>query len=132
MSYPKVEDIMQRNVVKVDGESFVSEVCKIMGEKHIGSVLVEVEGKLMGIFTERDLLSKVFLSNINIEKAKVKDYISKPLIVTKPNVSLREAARIMNELHIRRLPVIDDEGKLVGIVTSSDIVSAVAKYGLKF
>lgn len=132
LGYPKVKDIMQRNVVKVDGENSIIEVCKIMGEKHIGSVIVEIEGKPTGIFTERDLLSKIFLSKLDIEKVKVKDYMSKPLVTIKPDVGLREAARMMSELHIRRLPVVDDEGRLLGIITSSDIVSAIAKYGLEF
>jgi CBS domain-containing protein len=132
LGYPTVKDVMTKNVVTVNFEESVENVCKIMGEKHIGSVVVVKEGKPAGIFTERDLLSKIILKNVDFKKARVGEYMSKPLVTVKPETSLREAARIMAQLHVRRLPVVDENGKLIGIFTSADLSAALAKYTLSF
>ncbi len=132
MGYPTVKDVMTKNVVTVNFEESIENVCKIMGEKHIGSVVVVKEGKPAGIFTERDLLSKIILKNVDFKKARVGEYMSKPLVTVKPETSLREAARIMAQLHVRRLPVVDENGKLIGIFTSADLSAALAKYTLSF
>ena len=132
MGYPTVKDVMTKNVVTVSFEESVENVCKVMGEKHIGSVVVLREGKPAGIFTERDLLSKIILKNVDLKKAKVGEYMSQPLVTVKPGTSLREAARIMAQLHVRRLPVVDENGKIVGIFTSADLSAALAKYTLSF
>jgi len=132
LGYPTVKDVMTKNVVTVSFEESVENVCKVMGEKHIGSVVVLREGKPAGIFTERDLLSKIILKNVDLKKAKVGEYMSQPLVTVKPETSLREAARIMAQLHVRRLPVVDENGKIVGIFTSADLSAALAKYTLSF
>jgi len=132
LGYPTVKDVMTKNVVTVSFEESVENVCKVMGEKHIGSVVVLREGKPAGIFTERDLLSKIILKNVDLKKAKVGEYMSQPLVTVKPGTSLREAARIMAQLHVRRLPVVDENGKIVGIFTSADLSAALAKYTLSF
>lgn len=122
-----VKEVMKKNVITIDAEKTIEEACKIMGEKHIGSLIVTIDNKPYGIFTERDLISKVISKNIDIKKAKVKEYMSSPLIFVKPDFHIREAAKIMVEMHIRRLPVIENN-KLVGIFTSSDFVEAICKY----
>jgi CBS domain-containing protein len=113
-------------VITVDANTSVEEVCKIMGEKHIGSVIVTESGKPAGIFTERDLLTKILAKDPNLLKGRVKDFMSSPLTVITPDFELREAARIMTQLKIRRLPVVQ-EGQLLGIVTSADIIKAIGE-----
>ncbi|MEM4292447.1 MAG: CBS domain-containing protein, partial [Archaeoglobaceae archaeon] len=75
----KIGDVMTKEVVSVDYGTKVRDVCKIMGEKRIGSVIVTQYGKPVGIFTERDLLSKVLLRG-SLED-EVGKYMSTPLIV---------------------------------------------------
>jgi CBS domain-containing protein len=113
-------------VITVDANTSVEEVCKIMGEKHIGSVIVTESGKPAGIFTERDLLTKILAKDPNLLKGRVEDFMSSPLTVITPDFELREAARIMTQLKIRRLPVVQ-EGQLLGIVTSADIIKAIGE-----
>ena len=127
----KVREAMIKEVLTIDIEENVDNACKIMGEKHIGSLIVTIQGKPIGIFTERDLLSKIILKGLKLEKAKVKDFMSEPLTVINPDFNLKEAARIMTQLNIRRLPVIENE-KLIGILTSADITRALANSPLKF
>ena len=130
----KVKDVMIKEVVTIDGEESVYEACKMMGEKHIGSLIVTIQGKpvgRIGIFTERDLLSKIVLKRLKLDEIKVKDYMSTPLTFINSEFDLKEAARIMTQLKIRRLPVIES-GKLVGILTSADIIRALARAPLDF
>ncbi len=120
----KIGDFMSRNVVMVDENLKVKEVAKMMGEKRIGSVIVTKDSKPYGIFTERDLLSKAFLDD-GLDNA-VKNYTSTPLITVNPEYTIDEVSKIMADMKIRRLVVVED-GRIVGIFTASDLVRALAK-----
>jgi CBS domain-containing protein len=99
---------------------------RIMGRRHVGSLIVTRQGKPVGILTERDLLTKAFSKGLAPGRTRVKRLMSSPLTVVHPDRELKEAARIMAQLHIRRLPVLQN-GQLVGIVTAADIVAALAR-----
>ncbi len=119
----KIGEVMTKNVVMVDYATKVREVCRIMGEKRIGSVIVTREGKPAGIFTERDLLSKVFLKgSLDDEVGK---YMSTPLVVVSPDYDVKESARIMADLKIRRL-VVMEKGEIKGIFTAADLARVLA------
>ncbi len=125
----KVGDVMVKDLITVDYRTPVREVCRIMGEKKVGSVLVTRGGKPYGIFTERDLVSKVLLEgNLDDEVGK---YTSSPLITVSPDYSLREAARIMADMKIKRLVVVEND-EVVGIFTASDLARAIAEAPLDF
>ncbi|MDD4898647.1 MAG: CBS domain-containing protein [Methanocellales archaeon] len=125
-----IGDVMKENVVTVDENSTVETACKIMGERHIGSVVVTHKDKPYGIFTERDLLSKVITKGADIKKAKVKDFTSEPIVTINPDFNIREAARIMADLKIKRLLVMKDE-KIIGIFTAADLADFIARSSLE-
>jgi CBS domain-containing protein len=115
----RVEDVMRKDLVVVDEKTKIKDVVRTMGDKRIGSVLVAKNGLIYGIFTERDLMSKVLLKGTLDDE--VGKYASHPLIAVPPNYSIREVARVMACMNIRRVAVTEN-GKVVGIVTSSDLV----------
>ncbi|MCS7118555.1 MAG: CBS domain-containing protein [Archaeoglobaceae archaeon] len=119
----KIGDVMTKNVVMVDYATKVRDACKIMGEKRIGSVIVTREGKPVGIFTERDLLSKVLLKGSLDEE--VGKYMSSPLVVVSSDYEVKESARIMADLKIRRL-VVMEKGEIKGIFTAADLARVMA------
>ncbi len=121
---------MVKDVVSVDYKTPVMEACKIMGKKRIGCVLVTKEGKPYGMFTERDLLSKVLLEgDLNEEVGK---YCSAPLIVVTPDYDIAESARIMADMKIKRLVVVDEETEeVVGIFTAADLARVIAEHGVE-
>lgn len=80
----KVEEIMVKNVVTIDGERDAVEAAKLMGERNVGCLLVEEEGKVKGIITERDIVRRIVALAIDPTKVKVKDIMSTPLIVVEP------------------------------------------------
>ncbi len=121
----KVEDYMTTEVVTVDEEELVADIAVTMGKERIGSVIITAGGKPKGIFTERDLLT-TFLGEGKSLDCPVKDHASTPLIVAPGWISVYEAAYIMADKHIRRLPLVEEE-ELIGIITARDLVEAYAK-----
>ncbi|RLI78018.1 histidine kinase [Archaeoglobales archaeon] len=120
----KVGEAMVKDVVFVEHKTTVLEVCRIMGQKRIGSVIVTRENKPYGIFTERDLVSRV-LTEGNLED-EVGKYTSTPLITVSPDYTVRESAKIMADMGIKRLVVVEN-GEIKGIFTASDLAKVVAK-----
>jgi CBS domain-containing protein len=95
-----------------------------MGEKHIGSVLLSRKGVIQAIFTERDLMSKAMSERRDLDTVAVGLYGSSPLITVHPATDVKEAARIMTQMRVRRLIVVED-GKPIGIFTAADLAKAV-------
>jgi len=118
--YLKVTEIMSREVVTVTPEATMAKAAKVMGEKHIGSLIVVKYETPVGIVTERDLLSKVLACNRNPEEVKVETEMSYPLIMICSTAQIKEAAQMMIKRK-GRLAVFEC-GKLVGIVTASDLI----------
>ncbi|MGK7873318.1 MAG: CBS domain-containing protein [Xenococcaceae cyanobacterium] len=147
-----VADVMTPDPIAVEPKTPLQEAIKILAEKHIsGLPVVDEAGKLVGVISETDLMwqetgvdpppyimfldSVIYLQNParyekEIHKAlgqTVGEVMSdKPISIT-PNQSLREAAHLMHEKNIRRLPVVDEqEGKVIGIITRGDIIRTMA------
>ena len=118
----KVEDAMTENVVTVDADATVKEAVEIMNKHEIGCLVVMEGNKLVGILTERDMLKRVLGESRNPEKTKVSEIMTTPVTTTSPTTDLEEAAKLMFERNVKKLPVVS-EGKLVGLVTLTDLAS---------
>jgi len=110
---------MQRKVVTISSDSSIKEAAKIMYEKNIGSLIIEDDGELRGIITERDISRSLFVYD-NPSDSKVKDIRTTPLVSVDPDSSILDVADMISKTQILRIPVIKD-GKLLGIVSSSDL-----------
>jgi CBS domain-containing protein len=119
-AYKVVNEIMSRAIVTIAPEASMAGAAGIMGEKHIGSLIVIKYDTPVGIVTERDLLSKVFALGKDLRDVKVEAAMSYPLIAIGPATKIKEAAQMMVQKK-GRLAVFDC-GKLVGIVTASDLI----------
>jgi len=117
-----VEDIMSRDVATTGPDATMAQAAKIMGERHIGSLVVMVDRRPGGIVTERDLLSKILALGKDPAKVKVSEVMSSPLISVRPNASIKEAARTMIEKK-GRLAVLADN-RIVGVITASDLIKS--------
>jgi len=124
----KVRDLMSYPIVIVRPDSTVFDVIKNMvgGEK--GSMLVAGEGLLKeveGIVTVTGIFRRVFAKGLDPAKVTVSEIMTPaPLITISPNASTKEAARLMKVNRVRKLPVVE-EGALVGIITSEDLLGCV-------
>ncbi len=123
----QVDDYMTKIVISADEKTPVAKIVKIMGEERIGSVLITHEEKPFGIFTERDLLSKLIIKDIPTEQVEVGEVASKPLITTPAGTSVHTVAATMTHKHVRRMPVATADETIVGVVTARDLVEAYAK-----
>ncbi len=116
-----------RSKTTVTSEASIVEVAEVMTSRDVGSVLVTVKGKEMGILTERDLTRKVVAKGLDPKSMIAREVMSSPLLTISQDAPLREAAETMSKMRVRRLPVVDEKGKVVGII-STRIIS----YALPF
>lgn len=127
----KIVDLMSKNVVTTYPSQTLYDAAQIMGEKHIGSLVVMLYNTPVGMITERDLLN-VVSQGVALEKdwigggdsirdQKIESIMSFPVTKICSSSSLKEAARVMIEKKIRRL-VVCDSGKMNGILTASDMI----------
>jgi len=117
---PKIRDLMVSPVITIEAGKTIHDAATTMGERRIGSVVVTKDSKPIGIFTERDLLTKVIANNIDLKNTKVEVCMSSPLITVDEETSLRDAIILMASRGIMRLPITKNN-ELVGIVTGMEI-----------
>jgi len=118
-----VSHVMKKNVLSIDSEASVKDAASKMVQHGVGSLVVtEQEARPVGIITETDLLSRVLALGKNPEIVKVKAVMSKPLIHGNPDMDFVEAAKLMINNEIKKLPITKDE-RVVGILTLTDIVA---------
>jgi CBS domain-containing protein len=125
-----VRDFMSRNPRTVYSDSSVAKAIHVMAENNIGSVVVIDNSGPIGIFTERDLLSKVFGSDEPLEYQMIIEVMSRPLVEIRPEQTLEQAVKMMNAKK-NRLVVFDD-GDLTGIITATDLVRTMHNLGKNF
>jgi CBS domain-containing protein len=122
---PTVKDIMTKIVISIGVHNSVFEAAELMSSNRVGCLVI-MDGEVpIGIVTERDIVRRVVAKKIPLD-TKISEVMSKSLITIDPDVSLKEAARIMSSNKIRRLPVLK-QNRLVGIVVASDFVRNLGK-----
>lgn len=117
-----VKEIMTTRVCKADADENVQEVAKKMVAFGVGSAIIMKDDRPVGIVTEKDLIAKIVARDRIPSSVKVSEIMSSPLITIKPNTSVREAANLMIKKGIRRLPIVNNSGQLIGIITDNDIL----------
>jgi CBS domain-containing protein len=116
----KLSEIMTPAVVTSAPDADAASVARLMRDHRVGSVVLVDQGEMpVAMVTDRDLTVRVFAEGIGAD-SPVADHASRPLICGDPEMELEEAAALMVQHRVRRLPVVDD-GRLAGIVTIDDI-----------
>jgi len=114
---------MRRNVKTVRTDDSVHAAVLKMNKFQIGSVIVTNNGRAVGIITERNILERIVEPRLDPGTIWAKDIMSSPLVTVGPNDAIEEAAKIMAQKRIKKLPVVEGD-KIVGVVSTSDIVRA--------
>ena len=120
-----ISSIMTGGVITATADETIKTVCKLMYENDIGSIVivkrtVDDANKPVGIITERDIVRQIGLSELFVVQAPIRQIMSTPLVTIGPNNPIRDAIDIMQLKKIRRLVVIDDREKMIGIITIKD------------
>ena len=129
VSDTKIEDIMSTNVVSSDISKIASHASDLMTEKRVGSIIITKNNKPFGIITERDLVRRY------ARDTPLEDLASHPLITVDRNTTVEKVVNIMLKNGIRKIPIVDQNNDLVGIVTITDLVKFLLpkiKTGLAF
>jgi CBS domain-containing protein len=131
-----VSSIMTKKVIVQTDNQNIQAISNTMYENNIGNVLIvrndAVQGsikqdKVVGIITERDVVRIVGSFDPTLYHLPVRELMSKPIISITPTCSLKDAMETMQTRNIRRLPILEPEGKLVGIITSRDLFKIIIK-----
>ena len=109
-------------IYSIPAEANVFEAIKIMAAKNIGALLVMSDGKLAGVFTERDYTRNVVLHGKSSKTTPVREVISSEVISVGLNHSIEDCMKLMTDHRTRHLPVVEGE-KVVGIVSIGDLVN---------
>src|SRR5919197_838881 len=126
-----VSEIMsKREIVTITSNSgkTAQDVGDLMVEKKVGSVIViNKKGQYDGIITERDMVKRVCLKNIAASRIKVEELMSSPLITIRSYDSLDTASRVMIKNKIKRIAVLEEDNRIVGLISVTDITKRLAK-----
>jgi CBS domain-containing protein len=107
----------ERKLVTAPPQTTVSKAAKLMAKRNVGAVMVVDEGRLVGIFTERDAVFRVMARDLNSQTTRLVDVMTKAPITLAPDKSFGYALLIMHENGFRHVPV-TESGKLIGVVSA--------------
>jgi len=122
-----VDSIMRKKPEAVDPDMTVTTAAAIIAKRSEQCLIVAKDDLVGGIVTSTDMIEKVIAVGANPEKVYVRDIMSTPVITVKVNASIKEAAEIMSDYGVRKLPVIDESGALAGVITSLELARWLAK-----
>jgi len=115
-----VKEIMVEKVVSIQAEATVKDAVDLMNRHDIGCLIVDKDGTVEGIITERDVLKRVVSESKDVSLTKVSEVMSKPLIVGGPTMYIEDAVKLMLKKNIKKLPITEG-GQVIGIITLSDV-----------
>jgi len=117
----RVADIMARTIEFIPPEASVQAAATLMGEIDVGALPVGTDEDLQGIVTDRDILFRVVAAGRDSARVRVREIMSSLIYSCGPDDTIEAAMDMMSSYHVRRLPVQDEAGAVVGWVTLSDI-----------
>jgi len=120
MAHTFVKDVMRKNVISIDSSMTVKDAAIMMADANVGCVVITRGNAPIGILTERDFVKRIVSEDRDLS-TPLADVMSFPLITVDSEDTVWEAAEIMKRNKIHKTPV-EDQGKLVGIITATDIV----------
>lgn len=118
-----VKDVMHKSVTWVSPETLVTEIAKKMRDEDIGTVLVGENDKLIGMVTDRDVACRGLADGHDVNKLTARDVMSKPILYCHAEDQVKKAAEMMESKNVRRLLVINDKKRMVGIISLGDLAS---------
>ena len=124
----KCKEVMTKDPIYCLPTNMVSEAAELMRKEHIGSVLVidsEQSKKLVGIVTDRDLALKVVADGLDAKSTKVEAVMTHKVITRRSNNDLQKALNSMAKYQLRRIPIVDKDNKILGIIAQADVATRV-------
>ena len=117
----RVGEIMTSRVDYVSPSTPLVDVAREMGRLDVGAIPVVDDSGLRGIVTDRDIVVRAVAKGLDLNSTPVMDIMTTPVITVTADTDVRDAAQLMKDRQIRRLPVVSDDGSLVGIISLGDV-----------
>ncbi|WP_433629377.1 CBS domain-containing protein [Halomicrococcus sp. NG-SE-24] len=117
-----VQDVARAGVVTAPRDKSAGNLATVMKEENVGSTIIEDDGKPVGIVTDRDLVMQVLEPREDPTAVTAEDIMTETLTTVQADDGVFEATETMYEQSVRRLPVVDSEGAIAGIVTLDDLL----------
>lgn len=122
----KLEQIMTRKLFTCRPEDTLRTAAGMMWDHDVGCVpVVSGEGKLVGVITDRDVAMAAYLSGRLLTQQRVQEAMSRELFTVRPDDEIRQVEDVMRTKQVHRVPVVDDAGRLLGIVSLNDLTRTV-------
>jgi CBS domain-containing protein len=127
----KVRDWMSKPVIVVDPDSSVSYALTLMRRRRIHSLVVNLGGNPIkyGIVTTTDIRDKIVASDRNPAETRVREIMTAPVICAEPDWTLKECSTKMQEHNFHHMPVADENGAVIGLISATDIFIAAEEIG---
>lgn len=123
----KVKDAMHKGVQSAAPSTPVKEIAELMVRHDIGAVPVVDRDTLLGMVTDRDLVCRVLTNGKTLSAVVAKDVMTVGVIYCRDNEEINDAIHLMEDKQVRRLPVVDTDGRLVGMLSLGDISHATSQ-----
>jgi CBS domain-containing protein len=121
MGGPKVREVMTDRPRCVTPETPVSEAAELMESQDVGSLPILDGEKLAGVVTDRDIVIRAVAKGKDPRGMPVREVASREVVTIRPDEDLSEALKLMASYQVRRIPVVDDDNRLVGVVAQADV-----------
>ena len=123
----EVQSVMTTDVITIRRNATVTEAMELLRKHNVtGLPVVNDDGTIAGIISEKDVLE--FLHDIDDIPSKVEDFMTRDVVTFSQDANLIDICDLLLKKHFRRVPIVDGEGKLVGIVTRKDIIQYIVDY----
>jgi CBS domain-containing protein len=116
-----IRDVMTSDPCTIDADKSVAYAAKMMRDEDVGLAPIVEADKLIGMLTDRDIAIRVVAEGRNPDQVTVREVASQQVVTIDPQQDLSEALRIMAKHQVRRLPVVEEDGRLVGVVAQADV-----------
>ena len=117
----QIRELMTDNPCSIDAEKSVSYAAKMMKQEDVGLAPIVEGDRLIGTVTDRDIVIRVVAEGKDPDSTSVREIASTQLVTIDPQQELDEALRLMAKHQVRRLPVVEEDGRLVGVVAQADV-----------
>jgi CBS domain-containing protein len=116
-----ISDVMSSNPCAIDADKPVAYAAKMMKDEDVGLAPVVEGNRLVGTLTDRDIVTRVVAEGKDAQSVPVREVASTSLVTVDPQQDLDEALGLMARHQIRRLPVVEEDGRLVGVLAQADV-----------
>jgi CBS domain-containing protein len=117
----EIRELMTQNPATLSTGSTIVDAARLMRDKETGIAPVTDGDRLVGVITDRDIAIEVVAQGMDPQSTKVDQIASQNLVTIDPQQDLDEALRLMAQHQVRRLPVVEEDGRLVGILAQADV-----------